>query len=437
MICWSRSGTKPHPTGDTFVVKVFIHDYAGHPFVVSLSRELAMRGHDVVHAFASGLLTPRGTLERREGDPEGLSFRELKMNANYRRDKYRFVKRRQYECAYGHEFAKAIAEEIPDVVISGNTPSEPQWSGVKQCREFGIPFVSWVQDFYSVAVRKLAAKKSAILGKIAGYYYSEIDRKCFKNSAHTIPISDDFIPILNGYGVPSERITTIENWGALGGIPLRPKANEWARKHGFERCKVLMYSGTLAMKHNPKPLVDLALRLKDQEDVRVVLISEGPGADYVMRRANEAGLRNLIVLPFQRFEDLPDVLGTAEIFLALLEPDAGIFSVPSKILSYLCAGKPTVAAMPKENLAAKILVQRSAGVVVSPEDSEGFVESAIKLLSSESETERMGMAGREYAETTFEIGAVTDRFEKVFNALCSEKMVTDQASGSQVQSNIA
>lgn len=401
-------------------MKIFIHDYAGHPFVVSLSRELSMRGHDVVHAFASGLLTPRGTLERKANDPEGLSFLELKMNDNYPRDKYRFVKRRQYERAYGHEFAKAIKHEQPDVVISGNTPSEPQWSGVKQCREQGVLFVSWVQDFYSVAVRKLAAKKSAFLGKIAGYYYSEIDRKCFKNSAQTIPISDDFIPILNGYGVPNDRITTIENWGALGGIPLRPKSNEWAQKHGFERYKVLLYSGTLAMKHNPKPLVDLALRLKEREEVRVVLVSEGPGAEYVKQRAEEAGLSNLIVLPFQPFEDLPDLLGTAELFLALLEPDAGVFSVPSKILSYLCAGKPTVAAMPQENLAAKILVQRGAGIVVSPDDSEGFVESAIRLLDEEAEAKRMGEAGRVYAESTFEIGAVTDRFERVFEMLYEE-----------------
>ncbi len=38
---------------------ILIHDYAGHAFPVSLSRELAMRGHRVTHAFASVLQTPQ------------------------------------------------------------------------------------------------------------------------------------------------------------------------------------------------------------------------------------------------------------------------------------------------------------------------------------------------------------------------------------------
>jgi hypothetical protein len=43
-------------------MQLLIHDYAGHPFQVQLSRELAMRGYSVVHAFTGGLLTPRGSL---------------------------------------------------------------------------------------------------------------------------------------------------------------------------------------------------------------------------------------------------------------------------------------------------------------------------------------------------------------------------------------
>jgi len=31
-------------------MRLLIHDYAGHPFQVQLSRELARRGHSVTHA---------------------------------------------------------------------------------------------------------------------------------------------------------------------------------------------------------------------------------------------------------------------------------------------------------------------------------------------------------------------------------------------------
>jgi hypothetical protein len=57
-------------------MKIVVHDYAGHAFPISLSRELAARGHDVVHAFASSLQTPRGSLARQPGDAATLEFRE-------------------------------------------------------------------------------------------------------------------------------------------------------------------------------------------------------------------------------------------------------------------------------------------------------------------------------------------------------------------------
>ena len=54
-------------------MKIFVHDYAGHPFQVDLSRELAVRGHEVNHAYFHGDLGPKGRLERSSVDPDRLS----------------------------------------------------------------------------------------------------------------------------------------------------------------------------------------------------------------------------------------------------------------------------------------------------------------------------------------------------------------------------
>ncbi len=395
-------------------MRILIHDYVGHPFQVGLSRELARRGFDVVHAFAGGLITPRGCLARKKDDPHCLRFCEVPMNPNYRRDKYRFVKRRSYELAYGRELKRLIRTECPTLVLSGNTPSEPQWMAIKCSQGLGIPFVSWIQDLYGLAVGKLASRKSAILGKIAGYYYSRIDQRCLKHSAHTIAISEDFRPLLSRYGVPSKMNSVIENWGAIKELPRKERENDWTRQHGLVGHRVLMYTGTLAMKHNPELLLRLAVRFRDESSVKVVVVSEGPGAQFLKENAEKDRLTNLKVLPFQPFDSMPDVLASADVLLALLEPDAGIFSVPSKILTYLCAGKPTLAAMPRENLGARILIRNEAGLVVHPSDAKGFADAAEKLLYNDEFRTRLGDAARSYAEANFEIGTVADRFEKVF-----------------------
>ena len=73
-------------------VKIFLHDYAGHPFQAELSRELARRGHLVTHGYFAADTGPKGVLERIAGDPPTLSFAAIDIGEPY--TKGSFVKRR-------------------------------------------------------------------------------------------------------------------------------------------------------------------------------------------------------------------------------------------------------------------------------------------------------------------------------------------------------
>jgi glycosyltransferase involved in cell wall biosynthesis len=110
------------------------------------------------------------------------------------------------------------------------------------------------------------------------------------------------------------------------------------------------------------------------------------------------------------------VLGSADVLVAILEADAGVFSVPSKVLSYLCAGRSVLLAVPKENLAARIVLQCGAGPVVEPTDIRGFCAEAQHLIDSPTIREQNGCAARHYAETHFDIRRIADRFEEILRA---------------------
>jgi len=226
-----------------------------------------------------------------------------------------------------------------------------------------------------------------------------------------VTISADFVPTLARWGVPSERVHVIENWAPLDELPDRPRDNAWAREHGLVGRQVLLYSGTLGLKHDPDLLLQLARRLSRREEVRVVVISEGLGADWLRERAG--GLHNLVQLPFQPYERLPDVLASGDVLLVILEPDAGIYSVPSKVLSYYCARRALLAAIPGENLAARLLRASGGGMVVEPADAEGFAKAAAQLLDDGERRAELGTRARAYAERTFDLRLIGDRFESV------------------------
>jgi glycosyltransferase involved in cell wall biosynthesis len=122
-------------------------------------------------------------------------------------------------------------------------------------------------------------------------------------------------------------------------------------------------------------------------------------------------------LPFQPYDRLPEVLGTGDVLVVLLEQDAGAFSVPSKTLSYLCAGRPVLGLMPAENLAAR-LVTEVEGCVLRPEEASLPTAAAWvrDVVETPDRRDDLGRLARELAEREFALAGCADRFEDVLGA---------------------
>ena len=183
---------------------------------------------------------------------------------------------------------------------------------------------------------------------------------------------------------------------------------------------MVLYSGTLGLKHDPSVLALIAQRLRESHpDARVVVISEGKGRDWLegWKRDHGAAADNLVLLDFQPYEDLPAVMGSADVLVAVLEPDASRFSVPSKVLTYLCAGRAIVGVLPPDNSAAEILLSHGAGLVVDPARRDDVAFEVARLVDDEACRGAMGRAGRRYAERAFSPETAADRFVEVFGDL--------------------
>ena len=387
-----------------------VHDYSGFPFPVQLSRELARRGHQVLHLHCPSYRAGKGDLDLHEDDPETLEIEPISMGAQFA--KYSPATRLRQELTYGDRAGRRIREARPDVVLSADTPLFAQSALVRSCRRKHIPFVFWLQDFYSIAMQLEVERRLPFGGRPLGKALVGLERKALMSSSAVVAISEDFRTTLLAWRIPEERIHVIENWAPVDELPVRPRDNAWARRHGLDGEPVLLYSGTLGLKHDAGLLLQLADSLPQ---ARVVVASEGLGADWLAERPRE----NLRLLGFQPYDELPDVLGAGDILVVILEREAGRFAVPSKVLSYLCAGRPLLAALPPDNLAAKVVESSGAGVLVEPDDAEGLIAGARRLLEDDALRAQLGETGRAYAERTFDIAAIGDRFEEVLVSVSS------------------
>jgi glycosyltransferase involved in cell wall biosynthesis len=393
-------------------MKILVHDYAGHPFQVHLSRQMAVRGHDVTHAYFADDPGPKGVLQRLPGDPPGLRFVGISIGRAY--DKGSLLARHVNDLEYGRRAAEMITRLRPDVVISGNTPTESQTAIVQASKTVKAAVVHWLQDFYSVAATKLLRKRLGPVGGAIGLYYQYLERRQLRASDAVVIITDDFRPLASAWAGSDDRIHTIENWASLDDIPVLPKDNAWSRQHGMAQTFSFLYSGTLGLKNSPQFLVKLAQDCGPAAAVAVV--GQGVGIKQLEAAKAEHRLDTLTLLPLQPSERFPEVLATGDVLIALVEADAGSFSVPSKVQSYLCAGRPILLAAPADNLAARVVAREAAGIVVGPYDQDGFVAAAIRLRDDPALRERMGANARAYAERTFHIMTIVDRFEEVVHA---------------------
>lgn len=395
-------------------MRIFVNEFCGHPFQMELSRELARMGHPVHHVyFADNTSTPKG-IATRAGDPAGLTIEGLHITRAF--EKHSILKRRQADIEYGQIAATRMSSFRPDVVISANMPLDAQNILQLAAKRHGARFVFWFQDVYSVAAKFVLAKKSTLLASVGGLYFELLEKKLMRRSDSIICIAPGFADLLASWGIGGPKVRVIENWAPLNEVVPTPKDNAWAREHRVADKFCFMYSGTLGMKHRPELLLGLAKHLERRGDARLVVIAGGAGADWLKSRLHEVSPGVLTVLPFQPYEQLSEVLGSADVLITLLDSEAGAFAVPSKTLSYFCAGRALIAAAPVGNEAACVVMRARAGVIVSPDSEEEILRAADECLGNPQLCREYGRNARDYAERTFPIEAIAEKFLAVFGA---------------------
>ena len=404
-------------------MRILIHDFGGYPFPVELARELAARGHVVTHSWCASLIDTPGAAEgfkRREGDSSNLEFRPVDLGEPL--DKHRLLRRRGQERRYG-ELAADLTETVaPEAVLAANVPLDALARLEERSRAAGAGFVVWLQDLIGIGTGRLLGRRLPGIGQLVGNHYSRLEAGLLRDADAIVAITDDFRPALERFGVEREAVTTIENWAPLAELPVRAKDNEWARSEGLEERFVFAYTGAIGVKQDREAPLRLAERFRDRDVVRVLVVSGDAGARYVKDQAAARGLENLLVRDFVPWEQVPDVMGAADVLVATLHADAGEYSVPSKVLAYLCAARPLLVSVPAANLAARIVERERAGLVASPGDEGAFLDAAARLLDSPGEREEMGAAGRRYAEATFAISPIARRFEAVLEGASRPKV---------------
>lgn len=390
-------------------MRLLVHDFSGHPFQVELSRELARRGHQVTHSYCPAWVSGKGRLATEPGDT--LVIEPVGPSEPIEKDQ--FVKRVLVESVLGLQLLRQVRRTKADVAMLSNAQIPTLLVFALGMVLLRRRWVLWHQDVYAVAVKAFAGDKLGRGFRVIAALFTVAERWVSRRAAAIVVIADSFVAVHQEWGTAG-KTTVIPNWAPLDEIFPVARHNAWSAEHGLDDVQTLLYSGTLGLKHNPTLLVGLAKQVRDAgTPVQLVVVNTGPAEAVLREEAERLGVP-LVLLPFQPYERLPEVLGSGDILVVLLEQDAGAFSVPSKTLSYLCAGRPVLGFMPSENLASQ-LVGDVDGCVLPPNESslEAAAAWVQGVLGDPEERARLGKQSRALAEREFALEGCADRFEDI------------------------
>ena len=403
-------------------LRIQVHDFGGHPFQAELSRALAARGLVVEHAY-SPQYGSKGALELRPGDPETLSFRQIVAPQQF--EKYSPTGRLRFERSFASAWIEQLESSKPDLVIACNVWLFALHRFSRWARQTDQPYVLWHQDVYALALGEQLGNRvphvpllSAPLVHGGTRLFTRLERDIVKSARRVVAIDDAFVREYETWGLDTSHVEVIPNWAPIDEIVPHERDNAWgAANLGDPKRFRLHYAGTLGAKHNPLLLIDLVEALRQRGvDAELTVVSEGEGAELLAQTAaaRPAIADHVHLRPFQPLEQLSQVLGSGDVLVALLEPEASRFSIPSKVLSYFAAGRPVLGIMPADNPAA-VDIESVGGCVVEP-DQDGMATAVAWLEALSQDPQRsaeLGRRGRELAVQRFGIDTIAKRFMAV------------------------
>ena len=390
-----------------------------------LAARLARDGHEVtaIAPFPNrpgGQLFPGYCRSLRSTSTESSGYRLVRCASWLVGKRRRSLDRILENITFGLSSAwAAFRQGRPDVLIVETWPLFAVQFAALLAAWWGIPFLYYIKDVYPEA-----AEKAEIIpenGRLARLCRAWDARLC-RAAAKIIVISEGMYELMaSTRAVPPERLVMIRDWKDVEEFPQHALENAWRREQNIVPGSfIALFGGTMGHVSGADILVDTAALLHAREDVLMLCVGEGVRKHGMLHDARRRGLDNIRFLPFQPAERVPEVQAAANVTLLTVHPVSSDSSFPSKLISYLAAGRPVVCSAPQDSGASRMVREAEAGLVVRPGDAAALAAAILRLAANPDACARMGASARRYFETHFTLDRAHLQFRHLLGEFTSD-----------------
>ncbi|HVB62071.1 MAG TPA: glycosyltransferase family 4 protein [Ktedonobacteraceae bacterium] len=398
------------------------------------AKRLVQRGHHVtvlttVPNYPTGIVPPRyrGKLLQREvidGVDVVRAWSYASPNKGFLR---RILAQLSFGCLAPWLGKKAVGQ--PDIIIVQSPPLFDAIAARALARIKRCPFIFMVSDLWPESAVQLGALHHPLLIRLSEW----LEWSTYRRAALVWVVTEGIRAHLLRRGLADECIMLLTNGVDTERFTPMPIAQARARL-GWDKRFTVLYAGTHGLSHGLTTILDAAERLREREDIHIVLAGDGAEKAALVEQARQRSLTNVTFYEPFSHDLIPTVIGAADVCLVHVRKNIPVFDgmLPIKMIEAMACGRPILLGIGGE---ARRVADHEARAAFSfeQENAESLANGILYLSEHREYTNILGRNGRTFAEAIFSYDHLVDALDERIRELLGETSVaTHSLSGGEV-----
>lgn len=248
-----------------------------------------------------------------------------------------------------------------------------------------------------------------------------MEKYVYKNAAKILTVTEDFKKHIIEKGIQEDKVDVVYNWiDSNVVIPIDKKDNKLIKKYSLDpESFYITYCGNIGLSQSLEMICDAAKQIANNySDIQFIIIGNGAHRVKLEEYIKVNDIRNVMLLPFQPYEDISHVYSLGDIGIVSSKKGVGLSSFPSKTWSIMSAGRPVLASFDQTSELCSIIKEAKCGISVPPEEVQAFINAIVSLYSDKDLLKKMGKDGRKFVVKELNRKSATAAY---YNTLSSAK----------------
>ena len=317
----------------------------------------------------------------------------------------------------------ARSQSFDAVVYVGAQPAIA-WLGRLMAAACGAAFIVKITDLAAQAALDVGIVRSRLMARIL----ERIEFAAYRPAGSAIVLCDAFRESLVEHGFARADVHVIRDSIDLEALHPGGCGAAFRERHDIDSGEfVVLYSGSLGLKQGLFEVIEAAALLAGGGPrVKWVLVGEGETRQALASRIESAGAQDRVrLLPLQPEAEMNEMFAAADILLLSQLRSVKDTVIPSKLLTYMAAGRPILAAVNGASQAAAMVRDAQCGILVEPESAVALADGVRTLMTASVERVAMAQRGRTYATQHFDRASIVVAQRRVIEELVGRRSRKD------------